>query len=88
MKKVLFSIAAMALFSFGCSSNTTSEEGHEHGPDSHQHEATSEEEHGHPHDSDGGHPHEQEEFTVAGDSAVTEAATETHSHDGQGDHQH
>jgi hypothetical protein len=86
MKKVLFSIATVALFTVGCSSNTN-EAGHEHGPDSHEH--GTEEAHGHPHNSDGSHPHEQEEFTVEGDTIVTKTTTkETHSHDGQEDHKH
>ena len=89
MKKILFSLAAMALFTFGCSSNTTNEEGHEHGPDSHQHEATTEEAHGHLHNEDGSH--QQEEFTIEGDSVkvdTTSTSTSSHKHDGQEEHQH
>lgn len=88
MKKALFSLAIMALFTVGCSSNTEQEAAHEHGADTHQHEgeATLEEAHGHPHNEDGSH--QQEEFTVEGDSAKVDTVSASHSHDGQGDHKH
>jgi hypothetical protein len=88
MKKAIFSIAVMALFTVGCSSNTEQGAEHEHGADTHQHEseAASEEAHGHPHNEDGSH--QQEEFTVEGDSVKVDTASASHLHDGQGDHKH
>lgn len=86
MKKVLFSLAIMALFTVGCSSNTDQDEAHEHGAETHEHEAAAEEAHGHTHNEDGSHL--QEEFIIDGDSAKADTVSATHSHDGQEDHKH
>jgi PBP1b-binding outer membrane lipoprotein LpoB len=88
MKKALFSVAVMALFTVGCSSNPEQEAAHEHGADTHQHEdeASSEDAHGHPHNEDGSH--QQEEFTIDGDSVKVDKVPASHSHDGKQDHKH
>lgn len=85
MKKLLLSIAVMAFLGTGCSTNANKEEPHEHGAGTHQHaDETIQNE------SNTVNPSvaEQEEFTVAGDSAQVKENPNEHSHDGQEAHEH
>ena len=68
MKKVLFSMAAVAFLFTACNGNKTEEHGHDHTDGTHQH-ADGEEHANHETDSVS-----QEEFTVGKDSVATEEA--------------
>jgi len=100
MKKVTFIILTSAIYLIGCTTETTDDHGHDHGPNG---EHIEEEAHGHDHVQE----HEQESFVVENDSAIVQGIEEIehdssnvknaeeikhhddHGHDhGDHDHQH
>lgn len=88
MKKIAFILITSAIYLVGCSTDSTDNHGHEHGPNG---EHMQDGDHGHSdhgHNNDDSHHgkhHEQEEFVVSEDS--TEASM-SHGDHNDHDHQH